>query len=227
MSNQPKWKYGQRLAVVDIVYIKEQHLIRTAAEIAAELGVPKSKVEYQVRKLKLPKQEVTAPNRRAMQAKRGAGDELDTPPRHEQGAGGTTAPQGLREGLVGPISPPSDMLVFVRSQPVRQAALALKLSRGQVHRIAQGYWPEDSRRTLAAWDAYRGRTDAPGSSWFLRRVLPGGTVLHARAHYFSASLAYRVGMLVAVARVADGGLLVQTLELPAQRFVLSRVEAKP
>lgn len=154
-------------------------------------------------------------------------DEMDAPPSPHHGPGGTCGTHRPVCGLAGPISPPADLLAFVRSQPVRHAAAALGLARGQIYRIVNGYWPGDPRRTLAAWDAYRGRTDAPGSSWFLRRVLPGGVVRHARSLYTSASLAYRVGTLVAVARVAGGGLLVQTLELPAQRFVLSRVEAKP
>ncbi|QDL55312.1 hypothetical protein [Rhodoferax aquaticus] len=149
---------------------------------------------------------------------------MDISPSREREPGGTHGAAKPPRGLVGPISPPSDLLVFVRSQPFSKSAAAIGLARGQVHRIAHGYWPNDPRRILAAWEAYRGCTDAPGSSWFLRRVLPGGMVRHARTHYTSARLAFRIGTLVAVARVSGGDLLVQTLELSAERFVLNRVE---
>ena len=78
----------------------------------------------------------------------------------------------------------------------------------------------DARKVAAAWATYRGRTGRVESSWFLRRVRAGGVVLHAGRRWSGVGLQQHVGELVAVARMPDGALLAQTLELPAERLPL-------
>ena len=117
-------------------------------------------------------------------------------------------------------SPPAELLAVVRDGSVRQAADALRLSVGLIHQLRAGYWPDDPRRILRAWAAYRGRTARVESSWFLRRVRAGGVVPHAGRRWSGVGLQQHVGELVAVSRMPDGALLAQTLELPAQRLPL-------
>lgn len=125
------------------------------------------------------------------------------------------------ERSYGPDSMPADLLEFVRGQSVRNAAEALRLSLGTVHRLVQGYWPNDPRKIIEAWTAHKGRSGRIASSWFLRRVRTGGMVSHAGQQWTAPGLATRCGELLAVARADDGSLLAQTLELPACRLQLS------
>lgn len=115
---------------------------------------------------------------------------------------------------------PPDLLAWLRAQSVADAAQALGLSRRTVYRLQGGYWPADARKVAAAWAAYRGRTGRVESSWFLRRVRAGGVVPHAGRRWSGVGLQQHVGELVAVARMPDGALLAQTLELPAERLPL-------
>jgi len=124
------------------------------------------------------------------------------------------------EALIGPDSAPPDLLAFVRVRPVREAAKCLNLSRGTVHNLQKGYWPADPRKILQGWDAYKGRSVARATSWFIRRVSADG-LRHGGKLYVAPQLAGRAGELLAVARAADGALLAQSLELPAERFTLS------
>ena len=123
-------------------------------------------------------------------------------------------------GLCGPAFAPQDLLDFVRAQSVRDAAHALGLSRGTVHELRKGYWPADPRKIMQAWSAYQGRAGVVGTSWFIRRVRPGGMVRHAGQYFTAHELAARTGHMLAVTRAADGSLLAQTLALPAQRLPL-------
>lgn len=123
------------------------------------------------------------------------------------------APGGLE-------SAPPDLMGFLSAVPVGEACHTLGLSRRTVHRIRHGYWPADSRKIGRAWDAYKGRSVARATSWFIRRVAPDG-LRHGGKLYAASQLAGRAGELLAVARAADGGLLAQSLELPAERFTLS------
>lgn len=126
----------------------------------------------------------------------------------------------------GPLSAPPDLLVFVRSLPVSDAVRALGLAAGTISRLRHGYWPADSRKIVKAWELYRARRGVVASSWFLRRVRPGGVVCHAGRHYTALQLAARTGQLLAVAREAAGGLVAQTLELPAERLPLAPVQCE-
>ncbi|MBS0401098.1 MAG: hypothetical protein JSS18_01235 [Proteobacteria bacterium] len=114
----------------------------------------------------------------------------------------------------------------MRQSTVTEVARALGMSRRTAHRLRDGYWPRDARGILAYWESFKGRSASQVSSWFLRRVYPGGVVLHAGGHWSAHGLAVRVGQQLAVAR-SDGGLLAQTLELPAQRFELVPMEGAP
>lgn len=124
------------------------------------------------------------------------------------------------EAASGPISAPADLLAFVKVRPVREAATCLNLSRGTVHNLQKGYWPADPRKIMQGWDAYKGRSVQRATSWFIRRVAPDG-LRHGGKLYAAPQLAGRAGELLAVARAANGGLLAQSLELPAERFTLS------
>lgn len=118
------------------------------------------------------------------------------------------------------------LLAFVSALSVRDAAQALGLSRGTVHELRKGYWPTDARKIVRAWSAYQGRAGVVASSWFLRRVRPGGVVRHADREYTAHQLTARTGQLLAVARAADGSLLAQTLDLPAERLPLVPAASK-
>ena len=123
-------------------------------------------------------------------------------------------------GLCGPAFAPQDLLNFVRAQSVRDAAQDLGLSRGTVHELRKGYWPADPRKILQAWGRHKASRSVVGSSWFMRRVRPGGLVRHAGVDFTAPRLAARTGAFLAVTRTADGGLLAQTLELPSERLPL-------
>ena len=123
-------------------------------------------------------------------------------------------------GLCGPAFAPQDLLDFVRAQSVRDAAQDLGLSRGTVHELRKGYWPADPRKIMQAWNRYKGRRSIVASSWFIRRVRPGGAIRHAGHDYTAPRLAARTGQMLAVARASDGTLIAQTLELPAERLPL-------
>lgn len=115
---------------------------------------------------------------------------------------------------------PPDLLNFVRAHSVRDAMAALGLAVGTVHRLRQGYWPSDPRKIVEAWSQYKAKRGMEVSSWFLRRVRAAGLVRHAGVDYTAPLLAARTGQLLAVARADDGGLLAQTLDMPAERLLL-------
>lgn len=150
------------------------------------------------------------------------GNDLDRAGCAQNGVEATTPYASAKNRLYGPQSAPPELQHFVREQSVGDAALALGLARGTVHRLRQGYWPEDSRKLVQAWGRYQGQRGIVQSSWFLRRVRSGGVIRHAGLDYAAPGLAARTGQLLAVARAADGSLLAQTLELPAERLPLTQ-----
>lgn len=148
------------------------------------------------------------------------GNDLHTGTRAAKGAGGTGARQ---EGVGAPgarFCVPSDLAAFVVAHTVTEVAAALGMSRHTAYRLREGYWPRDVRAILSHWDGYKGRSAQQQGRWLLRRVYPGGAVLHAGRTWSARGLAVRVGQSLAVARTVDGVLLAQTLDLPAQRLVL-------
>lgn len=138
-------------------------------------------------------------------------------------AGAISGSPGPENGACGLKSAPADLLGFLLERPVGEAVDALGLARGTVHNLRKGYWPRDARKILAAWKSYQARRGVVESSWFVRRIYPGGVVRHARREWTDAGLAGRVGQMVALSRADDGALLAQTLELPAERLLLREV----
>lgn len=138
--------------------------------------------------------------------------------------GGTCASPAFAKRPSGPPAAPPDLQAFVCSLPVSDVVRALGLAAGTISRLRHGYWPADSRKIIKAWDGYRASRGVVASSWFLRRVRPGGLVCHAGRHYTALQLCARTGQLLAVAREEAGGLVAQTLELPAMRLPLTPVE---
>ncbi len=138
------------------------------------------------------------------------------------GTNAAPQPEKCAKGL---ISAPADLMEFVAGLPGREAARVLGLSKGSVGRLRQGYWPDDPRKVLQAWERYKASRGVVASGWFLRKVYAGGQVRHAGHAYTASGLAARTGQLLAVSRSADGGLLAQTLDLPAERLSLTQLGA--
>ena len=147
-------------------------------------------------------------------------DTLDRAPRAANAAGGTHASPTPKNRSSTPISAPADLLHFVRESGASDVARELGLTRATVYRLRDGYWPSNPANILHAWARYkagRGSVD----SWFLRRVRAGGVVRHAGQDYSAPGLPARTGQMLAVARAANGSLIAQTLELPAERIALA------
>ena len=153
-----------------------------------------------------------------------SGTDLDGGTSRAVALGGICASPGACGRLYGPASAPADLLDFVQGMPVAQAMRELSLARGTVHRLRHGYWPDDPRKIVQAWGRYKASRGVVASSWFVRRIYPGGVVRHAGRAYTAQALASRTGQMLAVTRATDGQLLAQTLELPAERLALLLVE---
>ena len=119
------------------------------------------------------------------------GNDLDGGSSPSDVPGATCASLAPEKRLYGPASAPSDLLNFVRAYAVRDAVAALGLAVGTVHRLRQGYWPADPRKSMEAWSQYKAKRGMEVSSWFLRRVRVGGLVRHAGADYSAPLLAAR------------------------------------
>lgn len=120
----------------------------------------------------------------------------------------------------GGFTPPGDLQAFVASKSVRDVADALGLSRGTAYNLQRGYWPQDARKLLAVWHAYKGRVAPQQTRWVLRRVSSSGNVGYGCRTWSAPALQARADQTVAVARIDDTRLLVQTIDLPAERFEL-------
>ena len=151
-----------------------------------------------------------------------AGNDLHRGTRAAKGLGGTSARVGSVNAPVARKGAPADLVAFLHAKTVTEVAAALETSRKTAYRLRHGYWPDDARRILSAWQAYKGRADAQGG-WFLRRVHAGGVVRHAGREWAAHGLSACAGRTVAVARTADG-LLAQTLDMPPERMALAPVQ---
>ncbi len=218
-KNRPKpW------AACDITYVREHYANCSAKEIAHDLGESVERVENLVMRIGLRKKDAASEKAPAehLKPKKQIVPLRATSADHAQvGITPYPVPSGRPSG---PSSAPPDLLAFVRSQSVSGGTRTLRLSVGTIHRLRHGYWPSDSRKVIKAWEDYKARRAVVASAWFLRRVRPGGVVRHAGSDYTAHQLAARTGQLLAVARDAGGGLVAQTLELPAERLPLSRVQ---
>ena len=147
---------------------------------------------------------------------------LDRAPSAANAVGGTHASPAPKNRSNALESAPADLMHFLRETSVGDVARDLGLTRGTVYRLRDGYWPADPSKFLQAWGRYKASRSIVDSSWFLRRVRAGGLVRHAGLDFTAPSLPARVGQMLAVARAADGSLLAQTLELPAERIALTQ-----
>lgn len=210
---------GVQWAVVDVAYVREHCKRMTAARIAEELGESVARVRGLIYRRGFLRKRDTSKVAAVVSTKMHA---LPVPVAHDHAktaAGIATAPEKRATARK---SPPADLLAFLQAQRVADAARALGLSRRTALRIRGGYWPTNDAHLLRTWHACQGALAQRAGGWFLRRVYAGGAVRHAGAHWTAPALAPRTGQLVACARTAAGGLLVQTLELPAARFELAR-----
>lgn len=152
-------------------------------------------------------------------------DSLDTPARAFAHAGGVCASPQPKNRADGPGFAPADLQHYLLAAPVVSVARELGLTRGTVYRLRDGYWPAEPGKILHAWSRYKAARGVV-QSWFLRRVRTGGLVIHAGQQFTAPGLAVRIGQMLALARAADGGLIAQTLELPAERFALTKLSTQ-
>lgn len=153
------------------------------------------------------------------------GNDLHTGSGLEIARAAVSAAASWKKRLAGPEFAPPGLLVFLDEVSVAEAAETLGMSRKQVHRLRSGYWPADSRKVVAAWEAYRGRAAVVASSWFLRRVQCDALVRHGAHLYTGHRLGEHAGRLLALARTVEGQLVAQTLGGQQRMLVLERVEA--
>ncbi len=154
-----------------------------------------------------------------------AGDDLDRGSRCFHGGGGALASGKPKKPACASLQSPPELIEFARSKSVRDVAKDLGVARSTVHRLRHGYWPNDTRKLVSAWQNYKGRVAVLISSWFLRRVQVDYAIKHGKHCYTADCLRLRAGELIAVAKAPDGGLVAQTLELPLMRFHLHRIGA--
>lgn len=210
-----------RWATADIDYVREQSAKSTVRQIAEELGEPLDRVRGLVYRLKKGGTAVRSRKHRranAVQIVSLAHGGVSG------AAGGISACTDVKNAPETVLSAPPDLLQFVASQTVSVVATALSMSRKTAWRLSKGEWPKDTRKVLAAWAAYKGRSADRQSGWFLRRVQQGGTVLHAGQVWSAQTLALRTGQTLAVARCSAGELVAQTLDLPSVRMLLVPLE---
>lgn len=217
MSYQSDSIPARRWAVTDIAYVRENYSHQAVNRIAEELNEPVRRVRNLVTRLK---KEMIQDSCRDQQTAHAVQIVHLGSTNAETAMGSTSASAGRKNAPAALQSAPADLLAFVQGQSNAEASRALGLARGTVHRLRHGYWPEDARYIEQAWSVYQARTGRIASNWFLRRVR-GESVTHAGQKWSAPGLALRSGQLLAVARGADGSLLAQTLELPAERLHLA------
>lgn len=129
--------------------------------------------------------------------------------------------------LVGLASLPPDLRAFLGNRSVSEIAEVLQLGKGTASRIKRGIYPHAPNKLLKRWEAVRAGGAVPVGIWAMRRVVADATVhnavLYGGALYSGAGLLGMRGRQIAVAPMADGGLLAQTLDLPPQRLPLALV----
>lgn len=122
---------------------------------------------------------------------------------------------------------PPVLRAFLRHRSVTEIADLLQLGKGTASRIKRGIYPHAPHKLIKRWEAVRAAGAVPVGTWALRRVMADATVheavLWGGVLYSGAGLFGMRGRQVAVAPMADGGLLAQTLDLPPQRLPLTAV----
>lgn len=146
------------------------------------------------------------------------------PPKH---LGNTSGAGGASKPLAGLSCLPADLRAFLRNRSVTEIAEVLQLGKGTASRIKRDIYPHAPNKLLKRWEVARAAGTVPVGTWVLRRVMADATahqaVLFDGTLYSGAGLLGMRGRQIAVARTADGGLLAQTLDLPAQRVPLGPV----
>ena len=119
---------------------------------------------------------------------------------------------------------PPDLREFLRSRSVAEIAKLMQLGKGTASRIKRGIYPHAPTKLLKRWAVVRAAGAVPVGTWALRRVMADASVhaavLWGGMLYSGAGLLGMQGRQVAVAPTANGGLLAQTLDLPAERLPL-------
>ena len=143
------------------------------------------------------------------------------PPKPQVDTNGAGAASKPLAGL--PCLPP-DLRAFLRNRSVTEIADFLQLGKGTASRIKRGIYPHAPTKLLKRWAVVRAAGAVPVGTWALRRVMADASVhaavLWGGMLYSGAGLLGMQGRQVAVAPTANGGLLAQTLDLPAERLPL-------
>ena len=143
------------------------------------------------------------------------------PPKH---AGDTSGAGAAPKPLAGLSCLSPDLRAFLRNRSVTEIAELLQLGKGTASRIKRGIYPHAPTKLLKRWAVVRAAGAVPVGTWALRRVMADASVhaavLWGGMLYSGAGLLGMQGRQVAVAPTANGGLLAQTLDLPAERLPL-------
>ena len=139
-------------------------------------------------------------------------------------SGDTSVAGAASKPLAGLSCLPPDLRAFLRNRSVTEIAELLQLGKGTASRIKRGIYPHAPTKLLKRWAVVRAAGAVPVGTWALRRVMADASVhaavLWGGMLYSGAGLLGMQGRQVAVAPTANGGLLAQTLDLPAERLPL-------
>ena len=146
------------------------------------------------------------------------------PEKHTKQPGDTSMAGAAQNPLAGLPGLPPDLREFLRSRSVAEIAKLMQLGKGTASRIKRGIYPHAPTKLLKRWAVVRAAGAVPVGTWALRRVMADASVhaavLWGGMLYSGAGLLGMQGRQVAVAPTANGGLLAQTLDLPAERLPL-------
>ena len=146
------------------------------------------------------------------------------PEKHPKQPGDTSMAGAAPNPLAGLPGLPPDLREFLRSRSVAEIAKLMQLGKGTASRIKRGIYPHAPTKLLKRWAVVRAAGAVPVGTWALRRVMADATaheaVLWGGMLYSGAGLLGMRGRQIAVAPTADGSLLGQTLDLPAERLPL-------
>ena len=146
------------------------------------------------------------------------------PAKHPKHAGDTSGAGAASKPLAGLSCLPPDLRAFLRNRSVTEIAKLMQLGKGTASRIKRGIYPHAPTKLLKRWAVVRAAGAVPVGTWALRRVMADASVhaavLWGGMLYSGAGLLGMQGRQVAVAPTANGGLLAQTLDLPAERLPL-------
>lgn len=218
MTYKPTLYSPKRWATADIDYVRQRYLNSTPRQIAEDLGEPIGRVRNLVYRLRGGGHKVfdgKPANANSVQIV------SEAPASALSGQIGTSACAEVKNMPEAVFNMPEDLRGFVRCKPVREVARALRISPTAAWRLSKDVWPSDARSVLRAWDTYKGRNTQQQSGWFIRRVHAGGVVRHAGLEWVAPGLRARADQVLAVARVDANTLLVQTLDMPSERFTLA------